>query len=663
MAALLVGQRTGERDQRAAVRQTLVIDVPADRLVQVERLLPAVGDDHRLRPAAEAAGDVRVEVLDDQLRLLRRRLRMRLDELDELAPRLLLLDLRVGDLRVLLRDGVAGQPPHRIVGQVVRQDVEDVALVDRLLHRVHVERHVQRLAVLVQTVRVEGAEKLQRGGRGSGGESEVRQVRLPAADPGQVGRLVLVGLPLRLRADRLLELRGLLTGLRRVRLVDDHRKTLRAETLARDLVEDERVLLQRRDDDLRRRVRQRGRELTRILVDLLDDPGRVVELVDRVLELLVEHEPVGDDDDLVEHLLVVHVEQGRQAVRQPGDRVRLARACRVLHQVVLAGAVLLGVANHRLDGVPLVVAREDPSPLVDAPLRALLLVLGVDVHEPLQHLQPVVPTPDLLPQVGDPIGAFPGLRVAGGSRLPRAVGAQIERQEPGVGARQPGRDERPVRIDGEVHQGTLREEQLLRIPPPVLRDRILGCLPGHPILQLDGRHRQPVHEQRQVDGLVRILRAETKLPGRGQNVGVVLLERVDRQRVPRPEVRQLNLHPPIPHPLPQNVQHPPLVDLRRHPLAELPMGKLLGTVELNKPIPALLLRRPDKPNQLSSIQPKPSIKPKRGLPRLPPMTMQFLLDPSLKGMLRMHPRRHAAPSSSRPVATSSRPVTAAVITA
>ena len=40
----------------------------------------------------------------------------------------------------------------------------------------------------------------------------------------------------------------------------------------------------------------------RVLVDLHDDAVRVLELVDRVLQLAVEHHPVGDHDDLVEHL-------------------------------------------------------------------------------------------------------------------------------------------------------------------------------------------------------------------------------------------------------------------------------------------------------------------------------------------------------------------------
>ncbi len=52
--------------------------------------------------------------------------------------------------------------------------------------------------------------------------------------------------------------------------------------------QDERELLQRRDDDLRA-VDQRRGQLLRVLVDRLHDALRVLDLVDRVLQLLVEH--------------------------------------------------------------------------------------------------------------------------------------------------------------------------------------------------------------------------------------------------------------------------------------------------------------------------------------------------------------------------------------
>ena len=80
----------------------------------------------------------------------------------------------------------------------------------------------------------------------------------------------------------------------------------------------------------------------RVLVDPRDDAVGVLELVDRLLELAVEDHPVGDDDDLVEDLLVVGVVERREAVGEPGDGVGLARAGRVLDEVGVAGAVARG---------------------------------------------------------------------------------------------------------------------------------------------------------------------------------------------------------------------------------------------------------------------------------------------------------------------------------
>ncbi len=63
-----------------------------------------------------------------------------------------------------------------------------------------------------------------------------------------------------------------------------------------------------------------------------------------------------------------------QLVGEPGDRVRLAAAGRVLDQVALPGAVRRGVGEQLPHHVELVVARED----LDALLLAGLLVLRLD---------------------------------------------------------------------------------------------------------------------------------------------------------------------------------------------------------------------------------------------------------------------------------------------
>ena len=108
---------------------------------------------------------------------------------------------------------------------------------------------------------------------------------------------------------------------------------------------DDRELLQGGDDDGLARF-QRFLQLGGMLVDFLDHAGGLLELLDGVLQLLVEHSAVGDDDNGIEQALVVAgilVEAG-QLMGKPGDGVGLARAGGVLHQIVLPDPVLL----HRL---------------------------------------------------------------------------------------------------------------------------------------------------------------------------------------------------------------------------------------------------------------------------------------------------------------------------
>ena len=165
---------------------------------------------------------------------------------------------------------------------------------------------------LVAAARADLAEQFQGAALGGGGEREERQVGLVAPGGhrfGQqrlgVGRLhIAVGLDVGFgRAQDAAELLGRFAGLRRVGLVDDHRVVALGQRL--DPVEHERKLLQRGDDDAGLLAGQGLSQLRRGLVDALHHPGGMLELADGVLELAVEHHPVGDDYNLVEHLGVV----------------------------------------------------------------------------------------------------------------------------------------------------------------------------------------------------------------------------------------------------------------------------------------------------------------------------------------------------------------------
>ena len=81
-------------------------------------------------------------------------------------------------------------------------------------------------------------------------------------------------------------------------------------------------------------------------------------LLDRVADLPVEEEPVGDHDDGIEDRGAV-LREPDQLMRQPSDGVALAAARGVLDQVAPAGAVRGGVGEQPAHHVELVVARPD----------------------------------------------------------------------------------------------------------------------------------------------------------------------------------------------------------------------------------------------------------------------------------------------------------------
>ena len=138
----------------------------------------------------------------------------------------------------------------------------------------------------------------------------------------------------------------------------------------------------------------------------------LTEGFDVVCNLFVEQTAVGHYDYRVEEHLVqcsgahgIHCRRTglEQFVSQPGQRVRLARACRVLYQIGLsdahAGHVLLQLCHH----VQLVVAGKNQFLGILHHMCHLLLSLGLAVvkqhivHDDVGHR---VPLQNLFPHVG-----------------------------------------------------------------------------------------------------------------------------------------------------------------------------------------------------------------------------------------------------------------------
>jgi hypothetical protein len=88
-----------------------------------------------------------------------------------------------------------------------------------------------------------------------------------------------------------------------------------------DGTRNERKLLNGRYDDRDAAGECLGKLLC-ILVDLLNNALLVLKLVNRVLELLIKHTPVGNDNNRIEDFRVGTIVKACQVVRKPGDRIQ-----------------------------------------------------------------------------------------------------------------------------------------------------------------------------------------------------------------------------------------------------------------------------------------------------------------------------------------------------
>ena len=242
-----------------------------------------------------------------------------------------------------------------------------------------------------------------------------------------------------------------------------------------------------------------------------------------------------------------------ELVGQPGDRVGLTAAGGVLDQVALPHSVGGNIGEQLADDVELVVAGPDlGGALAPGPLVADLDDLGVvleDVGQP-------VAGQDLLPQV---LGLEPfGVGRVAGSVVPATVEGQEPRRPPG----EVGAELGLLVVEGEVDDAAPELKQLLaRVAvAAVLLDRIVDGLLGEVVLQLEGRDRQPVDEQGQVEGQLRLVAAVPQLAGDAEAVGGVSLDGcgiVGRGRA----VEEVDVQRTVLDPVAQDVDRPALGDL------------------------------------------------------------------------------------------------------
>ena len=391
---------------------------------------------------------------------------------------------------------------------------------------------------------------------------------------------------------------GALSGLRRMRFVHDQGESLTGKLA--DLTGDDRKLLQRGDDD--RPARLQGlAELARGLVDVLHHAEGLLELPDGLLELAVEHAPVGHHHHRVEDAPIVVVMQHREPVGEPGDGEALAAAGGMLDQVAFTGAVIACVAHQPAHAIELLVARKYQEP----PARpAPAIVLHLDLVDELpDEIEDAIAGPDPLPQVvgGEAHTGGRDRRISSAAEAPL-----VEGQEPGSGAGELGGHEHLFRIHREVGEAaSVGEERLTRVPVVlVLVDRVLHVLTVERVLELGREDGNAVQEEGEVDALLGLF-AEAELAHNGEEVGPVQALQFLVESARRPEVREPEFAARVLDAVSQHVERPAAGDLTRETAQETRLH--VSPVVLLEPFPLLWLGGQEEVEDIGPDEAQPAV--------------------------------------------------------
>ena len=362
-----------------------------------------------------------------------------------------------------------------------------------------------------------------------------------------------------------------------MRLVGDHRIAPAGQLgVLVQGIEQRREGLDGDDDDARLLGQRLGQLLGLALVaDVAGDRPHhalgVLELVDGVLQLAIQHRAVSDHDHRAEQPLAVIAVHRGELVGGPGDGVGLARAGAVLDQVTLARPFSVSGLDQLVDHIPLVVAREDHRfPGGQRAVEALAGLL-VQMQEAPEHLEPGIRLEQLLPQVAGGV-----LAVIGGRWIARAAfrAAEVERQEEGVLAVQLGGHRRLVLADREMHQRAAfeRQQRLGFASQRVFHRAVVAVLAlgvFHRLLELAFQLQRgggdAVDEQHQIQARVVFTLSEMRRVGHlryyAQAVAPVALEGVRVHAVVGLEAARLDLHPRQFEAMAQHIQGAVLLQL------------------------------------------------------------------------------------------------------
>ena len=104
-------------------------------------------------------------------------------------------------------------------------------------------------------------------------------------------------------------------------------------------------------------VRQTARTL--FIVNGFHQAGRMVETVNRVLQLTIQNHTVGDNDNGIEHSVIVIIVQRRQTIRNPSNRIRLTATSRMFDKITSSRTHFFHFGNEFFNNVILMITREN----------------------------------------------------------------------------------------------------------------------------------------------------------------------------------------------------------------------------------------------------------------------------------------------------------------
>ena len=337
-----------------------------------------------------------------------------------------------------------------------------------------------------------------------------------------------------------------------------------------DLTRDHRKLLQCGDDDRLSRL-QGVTQFARGGIDVLHHAERLLELTHGGLQLTIEHAPVGDHHDGIEHAMIEGVVQRGQLMGQPADGEALAAARRVLHEIAVAGAAGARVGDEAAYTLQLMPPWEHRVAHTRFPAVGVFLldVLHIAAHE-LQHR---VARPGVFPQIGGGEARARGWHrwVAGTAKAPL-----VEREEACARPLETRGDEHQFRIHGKVREtAPVAEQRITRIAfgwVLVLADGVVDGLPVERVLELGGEERDAVEKEHQIgDTRFRLLRV-AQLSHDAELIGFEQPSRVGIEAARRAEPGQMELAPGVLHPLPHHVERAAPFDFGRHTAQESLIG-------------------------------------------------------------------------------------------